>query len=160
MPSTSTALPAFATVNEILRWRALHQPHQRLYTFLADGEAEEIHLTYADLDRQARVLGAELQRWAAPGERALLLYPPGPAYLAAFFGCLYAGVIAVPIYPPRLNRPEPRLQVITADAQATVALTDHTILANIERRFEQAPELKALRWLATDDLPLTHAEAW
>jgi len=84
------------------------------------------------------------------GARALLLYPPGLEYIAAFFGCLYAGVIPVPAYPPRLNRPEPRLQAIAVDAQATLALTTSTILSNVERRFNQAPELEALKWVATE----------
>src|SRR5512135_2065394 len=101
------------TLAEILRWRALHQPDQLAYTFLVEGEREEVSLTYRDLDQQARMIGAQLQRVEAKGARALLLYPPGLDYIAAFFGCLYAGSVAVPAYPPdpvRLNRTLPRLQ--------------------------------------------------
>jgi 8-amino-7-oxononanoate synthase len=141
------------TLVKLLSRRALHQPDQRIYTFLVDGEKEEAHLTYRELDQQARRIGAWLQHLGAVGERALLLYPPGLEYIAAFFGCLYGGAIAVPAYPPRLNRPTPRLQAIVADAQATVALTTPAILSNIERRFEHAPELEALRWLVIDDIP-------
>ncbi len=67
------------------------------------------------------------------GERALLLYPPGLEYVAAFFGCLYAGVVAVPVYPPRPNRPDPRFLAILADARARVVLTTSAILPNAER---------------------------
>src|SRR5688572_28844462 len=116
-----------STLVELLRWRALHQPDHHAYTFLVDGEAEEVHLTYQELDRQARAIGAQLQHLAAAGERSLLLYPAGLEFIAAFFGCLYAGVIAVPAYPPRRNRPMPRLQTIVADAQARVALTTAAI---------------------------------
>ena len=51
---------------------------------------------------------------APPGERVLLLYPPGLEYVAALFGCLYAGAVAVPAYPPRFNRPMLRLRTMVA----------------------------------------------
>jgi acyl-CoA synthetase (AMP-forming)/AMP-acid ligase II len=81
---------------ELLCRRALESPHRRAYIFLANGETEEVNLTYGELHTRARAIGARLQSLEAAGERALLLYPPGLDYIAAFFGCLYAGVIAVP----------------------------------------------------------------
>lgn len=36
----------------------------------------------------------------AVGDRAVLLYPPGPEFILAFVGCLFAGVVPVPVYPP------------------------------------------------------------
>lgn len=149
-----------STLVDLLRFRALHQPKQRAYTFLINGETEELHLTYEELDRQAKTIGALLQELGAAGERALLLYPPGLEYIVAFFGCLYAGVVAVPAYPPRRNRPLSRLQAMVADAQAVVALTSTSILSDVEKRFSQAPDLEALRWLNTDDVTSDLAEAW
>ena len=98
-----TADPAVAHVSlvALARWRAQQQPDQRAYTFLLDGETAEQHLTYAELDQQARAIAAELQRLGACGERALLLYPPGLEYISAFFGCLYGGVIGAPVNPLR-----------------------------------------------------------
>jgi acyl-CoA synthetase (AMP-forming)/AMP-acid ligase II len=96
---------------------------------------------------------------AEKGERVLLFYPPGLDYVAAFFGCLYAGMIAVPSYPPRLNRSDLRLQATVDDAQATVALTTAQILKKIELRRERLPSLTNLHWLATDELVLG-GEAW
>ncbi len=149
-----------ATVVDLLRWRASHEPGRRAYTFLEDGEAEESSVNYGELDRQARSVAARLQILGIEtGERILLFYPPGREYVAAFFGCLYAGVIAVPAYPPRLSRPISRLQAIMADSQATVALTTTHILSNLERRFAHAPEMKSLRWLATDDGKVL-SDAW
>ena len=72
----SGSSPVFSTLVEILRWRALHQPDRLLYTYLLDGEKEELHLNYADLDRRARAIAAQLQGLGAYGERALLVYPP------------------------------------------------------------------------------------
>jgi acyl-CoA synthetase (AMP-forming)/AMP-acid ligase II len=115
--------PEFSSLVEILRYRAFHQAEKRAYTFLVDGEADAVHLTYGELDRQARTIASWLQSRGATGERVLLLYPPGLEYVAAFLGCLYAGSVAVPAYPPRLNRPDPRLQAIVLDTEATIALT-------------------------------------
>lgn len=138
---------------DILKWRGRKQPDRRAFTFLLDGEIDEIGISYQELDRQARAIAALLQCFAAPGERALLIYPPGLSYIAGFFGCLYAGVVAVPAYPPdpvRLDRTLPRLQAILDDSQATVVLTTSPILALAEVLFNRAPNLGALQWMATD----------
>jgi acyl-CoA synthetase (AMP-forming)/AMP-acid ligase II len=138
------------TLIELLRRRALQQPEQRAYTFLLDGETAERHLTYGELDRQARRIAALLQSRCREGERALLLYPPGLDYIAAFFGCLYAGVIAVPAYPPRNDRALPRLQAIIQDAGAALVLSTEALLSKIDSMFKRAPELPVLKSMATD----------
>jgi amino acid adenylation domain-containing protein len=148
---------------DLLRWRAAHQPNQQSYTFLLDGEAAEARLAYAEVDRQARAIGALLQDAGAAGERILLLYPPGLDYVAAFFGCLYAGAVAVPAYPPnpaRLERTLPRLQAIVNDAQPLVALTTTPILSMVGLLSSMSPDFQKLRWLATDALPPTLADEW
>ena len=153
----------FSTLVEILRWRALQQPEQRTYTYLVDGEAEGDHLTYAALDCQARSIGALLQSYGASGERALLLYPAGLEFIAAFFGCLYAGVIAVPLPPPNPAQPQrtlPRLRAMISDAQPLVVLTTSAILSSTEGLFTQAPELQKMRWLATDKVTGSMAQEW
>lgn len=83
-----------------LRRRAVESP-DRGYTWLERGEEAAARLTYAGLDRRARAIAAALTGMVPPGERALLLYPPGLEVIAAFFGCLYAGVIAVPAWRRR-----------------------------------------------------------
>jgi acyl-CoA synthetase (AMP-forming)/AMP-acid ligase II len=148
------------TLVDILHSRALYQPDKKAFTFLLDGETEEISLTYRELDLQARAIATSLQNLGASGERALLIYPPGLEFIAAFFGCLYAGVVAVPAYPPRRNQSLSRLQSIVADAGATIALTTKTVLSNVERQFTQSPTLQALHWLATDNIASDLAQAW
>src|SRR5713226_10697020 len=138
---------------ELLHWRALYQPDSLAFTFLTDGDAEEIHITYSEMDLKARAIGAWLQHMGAAGERVLLLYPPGVEYIAAFLGCLYAGVAAVPVYPPnpsQLNRSLPRFRAITNDVQPSVALTTSSILPITSRLLLQATDLRDLRWLATN----------
>lgn len=149
-----------ATLVELLRLRALGQPERSSYAFLEDGEVENSHLTYSELDERARSIAALLQDLKAPGERVLLLYPPGLDYIAAFFGCLYAGAIAVPIYPPRPNRTLARLQEIVADSGATIALTTKTILSTLHSSLQNEPSLEALRWVDTDAVPSVLAESW
>jgi len=153
----------FSTLVEILRWRAIQQPEQRTYTYLVDGEAEGDALTYAALDCQARSIGALLQSYRASGERALLLYPAGLEFIAAFFGCLYAGMIAVPLPPPNPAQPQrtlPRLRAIISDAQPSVVLTTSAILSNMEGLIAQASELQKLLWLATDKVAGSLAQEW
>jgi len=101
-----------STVVELLRYRALHQTQQLSFTFLQEGETASASWTYEALDRLSRAIASQLQVMNLSGERALLLYPPGLDYLAAFFGCLYAGVVAVPAYPRRNHRNTPRIGAI------------------------------------------------
>src|SRR5262249_32608281 len=122
------------------------QPDRLAYAFLTDGEVEETSLTYGELDRMARSGAALLQSMGATGERVLLLYPPGLDFVAAFFGCLYAGAIAVPVYPPRQNRTISRIASIIADARPSVALTGPRILSRITPLFAGAGDLKSMRW--------------
>ncbi|MGB7875090.1 MAG: beta-ketoacyl synthase N-terminal-like domain-containing protein, partial [Anaerolineales bacterium] len=148
------------TLVNLLRIRADQQADNLAYRFIQDSDADIVTITYDELDKRARAIGAWLESFGAENERALLLYPPGLDYIASFFGCLYAGVTAVPAYPPRLNRPVPRIQSIVADSQASFALTSSAILHNIEQRFEHAPDLGLLRWLDTEQVPAGLEADW
>lgn len=152
--------PSETTFVDLLRKRAIQQQSQVAYTFLVDGETEEVSLTYQALDQKARSLAAKLQSMKATGKRALLLYPPGLEFIAAFFGCLYAGVTAVPVYPPRRNQRMTRLQAIVKDAEASFALTTTSVLSNIEHSLKQEPELAALDYIATENLTNNFACYW
>ena len=94
------------------------------------------------------------------GQRALLLYPAGTEFIAAFFGCVYAGVVAVPVYPPRRNRSLDRIQAIADDAEAKVALTTDSVLSRVEGLIDETPHLKQLTWLATCDVSEQLADEW
>ncbi|HEY9800292.1 MAG TPA: type I polyketide synthase [Leptolyngbyaceae cyanobacterium] len=150
----------FLTLVELLRYRALHQPHQTAYVFLQDGEVEAGRLTYQELDTQARAIAAYLQSKNAQGQRALLLYPPGLEFISAFFGCLYSGVIAVPAYPPRRNQKMSRLQSIISDSQSSIALTTNSMLADIQNRLNEEQQSAAMHLLATDDIANDLATNW
>lgn len=145
---------------DLVRHRARHQPDNVAFTFLVNGEDEQVHLTNRELDRQARAIGAWLQSHDLAGQRALLLYPPGLEFVAAFFGCLYAGVVAVPVYPPRRNRSLDRIQAIADDAEARIALTTDVVLKRVEPLIDETPHLKSLTWLATCHVPEGMEQRW
>lgn len=128
---------------ELLQQRATTAPERTAYCFLGDGETGETRITYGELNRRARAIAACLQDMGARGERVLLLYPAGLAFIEAFFGCLYAGVIAVPTPLPRRNAQ--RLQALATDAGAKFALTSTASLTKLSK-------LVPLRWLATDSI--------
>jgi acyl-CoA synthetase (AMP-forming)/AMP-acid ligase II len=135
----------------LLRYRASYQGNRTAYTFFLD-EGKSISLTYKELEQKARNLGALLQNLGLTGERALLMYPPGLDFIVGFFACLYAGVIAVPAYPPRRNQSLDRLQSIIADCQAKEILTTTDIKKSLETSLDNYPELTRFRWLTTDNL--------
>jgi 8-amino-7-oxononanoate synthase len=145
---------------ELLQHRALHQGDDVGFRFVVDGEREVVEWTYADLDRKARAIAASLQSLDLEGERALLLYPSGLDFVAAFFGCLYAGVTAVPAYPPRRNRNMARIDAIANDAQAKIALTTTDVLERVQTMIGDTPALQQLRWRATDQWNDEWANSW
>ncbi|KYC42745.1 AMP-dependent synthetase [Scytonema hofmannii PCC 7110] len=153
-------LEKFSTLVELLTYRAQSQPDRKAYTFLRDGETEEVSLTYSKLDQQARAIATHLQSLKASGERVLLLYPPGLDFIAAFFGCLYANVVAVPVYPPKRNQSLSRLQAIASDAQTRIALTVSSTLTQIQSQFAQEPEFANMQLSATDSIAVERASDW
>ena len=145
---------------DLLRHLAAHKGNDIAFTYLVDGENEEISLTYAELDRQARGIAAWLQAHGLQGQRALLLYPPGLEFIVSFFGCLYAGVVAVPAYPPRMNRSLARIQAIAADCDARVALTTSAVLERVQPLLTTSRDLMKIRWQATEDSHTGIESSW
>jgi len=148
------------TVVELLRFRSSTQPNRDAFTFLLDGETEQARLTYQELDRFARRIAAQLQILGLTGERALLLYPAGLDFLIAFFGCLYAGVVAVTAYPPKNQRNTPRIKAISHDARAAIALTTTEILSTVQSLMTEKTDLGSLQWMTTDNLTEGLENSW
>ena len=110
------------TLVGMLERRAELTPERLVYRFLKDDETEPHQvLTYGELDRHARAIASAMEQTGVEGP-AVLLYPPGLDFLAAFFGCLYTGVPAIPAYPPG-RRTAARLRAILADSGAGAILT-------------------------------------
>ena len=139
-----------STINEILQLRAHEQPNDVAYAFLQDGKILQ-SVTYLELERRAAAVAVRLRDLNAAGP-VLLLHPSGLDFIAAFFGCLHAGLVAVPLFPPRRNRSDPRLAAVIADAKARFALMTSEVLEDIKLRAAQLPEFDSLTCVATDGL--------
>jgi acyl-CoA synthetase (AMP-forming)/AMP-acid ligase II len=127
---------------EVLRLWAALRPDRRALVFL-DGRAEpRAHYTFAELEREAGAVAARLGEIARPGDRALLVFPPGPEFVAAFLGCLVAGVVAVPAHPPESD--PAALRAIAMNAGATVVLAPCALAQRLDAALSATPELRAL----------------
>ncbi|BAW96917.1 AMP-binding enzyme [[Synechococcus] sp. NIES-970] len=143
-------IQAQASLLDILDQRAQTQADAQAYLFLQNGETESGSLTYGELAHRAKAIAKQLAPWR--GERALLLYPSGLEFITAFFGCLYGGVIAVPVYPPKRNQKLSRLVAIAQNAEAALALTTEAFLPDIQQKFTQDTHFATLTLLATDGM--------
>src|SRR6185503_16852896 len=148
------------TLIELLARRAMRQAHRPAYTFLPEGEAEQGLLTYGELEERVRSVGAALAKIGISGERVMLLFPPGLDYIVSFFGCLYAGAVAVPAYPPRPNRSLDRIESIAADSQAVIALTTSQLLSKAKTFVAGSPVLSKLQWLSLEELEAEEPRNW
>jgi acyl-CoA synthetase (AMP-forming)/AMP-acid ligase II len=149
------------TLVDLLRRRAEEQGDAVLYTYLSSSGEVESTLSFAELERRARAIAASLEGRAQRGDRALMLYPPGLDFIAAFFGCLAHGVVAVPAYPPdptRLARGLPRLLSIVKDARPRVVLTTAAIASLAAGLAPLAPQLAGIPFVATDEVDLDGAD--
>jgi acyl-CoA synthetase (AMP-forming)/AMP-acid ligase II len=144
---------------DVLRWRAEHEADRLAYR-LASDEDSRVPLTYGDLDLRARAIAVLLKRAASRGDRAVLLFQPGLDFVSAFFGCLYAGVVAVPVLPPRPNRGLPRLERILEDSGAAVVLTGEGVLSGSTPTWSPGPILASLRRLSLDEADHRLAGRW
>src|SRR5215468_6869382 len=115
--------PFFTSLVDLLRYRATKQPNDRAYIFLSDQGQEESALTFAELDQRASDIAARLAH-SQIGDRALLLFGPGLDFIIAYFGCLLAGVIAVPLMLPRRNSSLDSSASIVADCSPRFAMTN------------------------------------
>src|SRR5436309_12368748 len=111
------------TLIDVLRSQAARSPEAVLYRFLPDGETVTASLTFGDLDRRAKAVGAEVQSRFAPRGRLLLVAPAGPEVIIGFLGALYGGALPVPVYPPQEGAAVATVRKMTADADVAGILT-------------------------------------
>ncbi|MEM6798017.1 MAG: AMP-binding protein [Planctomycetota bacterium] len=148
--SITTAGSRCDTLVELLALQARQHRDEVAFRFHAE-DGSQATLTFGELEQRARAIGNRLSIELKPGDRALLVYPPGLEFIAAFFGCLYAGVVATPATYPKPRRPLPRMSRIAEDSGALVALTTSQTLETIDLE-QQDAAAQALSWLATDVL--------
>ncbi|MFN7096850.1 MAG: AMP-binding protein, partial [Gammaproteobacteria bacterium] len=177
---------------EALEFAAQKFPNKTAFTFLIDGEGQEIKITFLELAIRAKAIAAMLQKKLPPttgsevAERILLIYEPGLDFIAGFFGCLYAGVIAVPVVPPENEAFVAKLQLVIEDAKPKFCLSTTNIhwqitqlsaakfvsslpgISSVWNYFNTTKKVTQLakwdfdklEWLTTDKLNLSLAETW
>ncbi|MEU2038836.1 HAD-IIIC family phosphatase [Nocardia niwae] len=151
----------FRSFVDVLLSRGETHTGETAYRFLRSGESDGPvdELTYAAVSARAQAIAAALQDRGI--RRALLLYPSGLDFIASFFGCLAANVVAVPAPLPQLDaRSLRRLRHMVTDAGIDAVLTTGQVRADAAAAVEQLPELGAPAWLATDEIPDDAAASW
>jgi acyl-CoA synthetase (AMP-forming)/AMP-acid ligase II/acyl carrier protein len=137
------------TIANQLKWRAIHLPDRLALCYLADGETETQRLTYRELDADANRIAARLQQLNLKNKNVLMLYSSGLEFVKAFFGCLYAGVVAVPTYVPKSKQILQKIESIQQDCNARIILTTQDI---IDEGYLNGSKLSELLLLATDGI--------
>ena len=150
----------------LLQDRAIAKPQAVAYRFLQNGTIEAGCLTYRELDLQARAIASLLQSSVSPGSRALLVYSydAGLEFVAAFMGCLYAGVIAVTTTPPRRSKDLSKItqRITSSTAEVVLTTTDFVkkIKAKATKNIDLIAKFQHLSWFTTDNLDLNLAQNW
>ncbi|HEY6328600.1 MAG TPA: AMP-binding protein, partial [Blastocatellia bacterium] len=167
-PDSVISSTGIATLVELLEARSRSPLILCGYTYIIENPNGEQKLTWPQLEVEARAIGSRLQKMGLRGQRAILLYGPGLDYISAFFGCLYAGVIAVPAFPPRSNRNNDRLLSIIHDCQPAITLTNSRLLEKSRRTLTsngsiaggRGDSIDSAEWLATDLVDTGEAQSW
>lgn len=160
--------PADHTIVEVLQRRSAESPNKALYhivrdDFFTEESATAPALSYSDVDRMARAVAATLSERLQTGDRILLLFSTGLDFAAAFFGCMYAGMVPVPVYPP--NRgftvdPLAGLRGIRNDCQPAAAIIGGASASSIEQLMGKDDEFQSLWWLSTDSINPGRGDDW
>ncbi|MFB8006414.1 fatty acyl-AMP ligase [Nocardia sp. NPDC056000] len=130
MSTAPTLLP------DLLWQRATDEPERIAYILLDEHGAEADSLTYRDLHRRALAVAEQLRTHCVPGDRALLIFPQRLEFIVAYFGCLYARVLAVPVPPPRRTEIRESTRSIIRDCRPTVVLTMHAMVDALRPQLE------------------------
>ena len=131
---------------------------QVAYRYLNDEEEQSI--SYEQLLIKSKRIATYLQKQGYYGKRALIMYPSGLEYITAFLGCLYAGVIAIPVYPPTLSRNMDRIRSILIDASTNIILTTSQLYAKVVKHFNEETTSMDIKWVCIDEIVLPQPDQW
>jgi len=130
----SNPIIRYQTVLDALRFHVETRGDATAYTFLKSDD-ERSSVSYREVDQSARRIAVGLLQQAEPGDRAILMYPSGLDFIEAFLGCLYAGIVAVPAYPPKKNRNAERILTIAEDCTPRLLLCKSETKPNVDGEF-------------------------
>jgi acyl-CoA synthetase (AMP-forming)/AMP-acid ligase II len=145
---------------DLLLLRATHSGEKTAYTFLENGEDVSESINYRAFGERVLSLAAALQQRFSHGDRVLLFYPSCIDYMVALFACLCAGIVAVPLFPPRGNKRDLRLEAVARDCKPLAALTSSKQLLQMRAALAVSPDLALLEILCTETVSRAEASAW
>jgi len=157
-PYFGNSAPPTSHLLAVLRFWAEVRPQQTAYSF-TDGDSTLSSLTYAELWNEVRGLAGAMRSRIRPGQRILLLYPPGLDFVIGLFACHALDAIAVPAYPPRKNRRATRIRSIVDDADTRIAFTTQAVAEQL-RTADQHEDLEGLSFIGTDSPELRDLDSW
>lgn len=139
-----------ATLPALLGDRANRLGNREVYTFL-DGDNAPVTISCAHLSERAGIIAGGLRdNGMFLGDRVLLIYTSRPHFIEALFGCFLAGVIAVPVSPPKARRSLDILRSIAANCRPAALLTTNSFREALQSRLANAPELSTVSIFTTD----------
>jgi fatty-acyl-CoA synthase len=158
----NVALPPDVTLISLIERNIANVGDSVAYRYLDHTRSESgsvTELTWTQLGRRIRAIGARVQQVASRGDRVAILAPQGLDYVAGFFAAIKAGTIAVPLFAPELQGHAQRLAVALHDSRPTVVLTTSTASAAVEAALTEVGLAPRPHVIAIDDIPDAAADA-
>jgi fatty acid CoA ligase FadD32 len=149
-------------VRHVERWAKVRGDKlaYRFIDFSTERDGVERDLNWADFGARNRAIGARLQQVTQPGDRVAILCPQSLDYLVAFFGTLYSGRIAVPLFDPSEPGHVGRLHAVLDDCQPTAILTTTDAAEGVRKFFRSRPAKERPRVIAVDAVPDDVGATW
>jgi fatty acid CoA ligase FadD32 len=149
-------------VRHVEKWAKV-RGNQLAYRFLdfsteRDGVARD--MSWAEFGARNRAVGARLQQITQPGDRVAILCPQSLDYLVAFFGVLYAGRIAVPLFDPAEPGHVGRLHAVLDDCTPSAILTTSDSAEGVRKFIRSRPAKERPRVIAVDAVPAEVSSTW
>ncbi|WP_428699593.1 fatty acyl-AMP ligase [Stappia sp.] len=142
--------PAVPTLWGLLDGFAATRPDEKAFLYLGPDNIEQEVLTYAELLRLARVYGQRLRQHSRPGDRVILMFPSGLAFVVAFFACHFAGVVPVPMVPLKGQRLRNTVHAIAENCAASVVLSNVEQAELVHAQLSPLPSYREATYIAVD----------
>ncbi|WP_326544774.1 long-chain-fatty-acid--AMP ligase FadD32 [Mycolicibacterium sp. ND9-15] len=149
-------------VKHVERWAKVRGDKlaYRFIDFSTERDGVERDLHWADFGARNRAVGARLQQVTQPGDRVAILCPQNLEYLVAFFGTLYSGRIAVPLFDPNEPGHVGRLHAVLDDCHPSAILTTTEAAEGVRKFFRTRPAKDRPRVIAVDAVPDEVGATW
>src|SRR5271166_1020389 len=123
------------------------------YLDYARSEGHAVEVTWAQLGVRLQAIGAQVQKFAAEGDRVAILAPQGIDYVTGFYAAVKAGTIAVPLFAPELPGHAERLETALRDSEPTIVLTTTAAKEAIEAFLANVPQRRRPQVVIIDQIP-------